>query len=543
MVTGAAAGAIGSVLGNALVAPLSNQYMGHVRPKPVVGDDDDVFKTHPIGVSAADDIIGNYKTKDDSYAGKLNHFRELHDAEMQKRREALNLMPDKPKALKDWCKTHINILFPTPPVSDVLNRYANAVRAYDSEKHDWDTSCGGPSTMPGYSSFTDELAGLKPDAAPGAGTYAGVTRKAPTYDAAPRGATENTAPPAETAKASGKASSDAEDELLPTPKTAKGGDVTDAPPAAQQSTPPAAGAASDAAPSPDDSANTNHATEFFGQKNAQVTEKDLADTRAPDLTSPQRGGATGATAGGAAGGTASVGSTPALLSQGEPLRILPSGPPHAAFMPSEYGFEGRGGYDKRYDQVWGKETAADNFIAKWNFIEPLTTMQGKLRGWVAEKATEKAKEQVSPTGLRENAEKAVAWFLDRIRGGKGIASRIEDTADGRNAVQDYALGVKDRALKNINDAIGSEDQQADALNALDDETKKRDDLQNEANRVWMGQVKDPMDLQGLTKEQFMQKYSPFMTKQASIREKPVCYLGDNSLGISCGRKIVYSPPR
>jgi hypothetical protein len=294
MAAGAIGGAIGGVLGNALVAPLANPYQGRKPVKPVVSDDDGIPNPHAAASSAADDILSGYKAKGDSYQAKLDRFRALHDAEMDKRREALELL--RGTSAEKWCAAHIGILFPSPPVSDVLNRYPDKVRIYDREKQIWDEKCGGPSAMPGYSSFTDELAALKPDAPAGAATASGATRKAPTYDAAPP-AVENEPPSEETAKAPAKTAPEADDELLPTPKTAKADDGS-APAAADAGAPPAAGAASDAAPSPDDSANTNHTTEAFGEKNAKVTAKDLADTRAPELEDHPAAPGSGAKGGG-----------------------------------------------------------------------------------------------------------------------------------------------------------------------------------------------------------------------------------------------------
>lgn len=287
--TNLAGGVAGSILGNALVAPLPNQYQGHQPVKPVVSDDDGI-KTP--GVGAASDIIGGYKPDGDSYGAKLAHFRELHDAEMDQRREALKLL--KGTSAEKWCAAHIGILFPTPPVSDVINRYPNQVRAYDREKQIWDQRCGGPSQQPGYQSFTDELAGLKQDGTPSA--VAGSTTKGPTYEAP---APPPSAAPAETPKAPADSFADAANELQASP-TKKKEAGTDAPSSAQQTTPSAAGAAPDAAASPDDSANTNHSTNFFGQPNAKVTAKDLADTRAPDLTDhgPSASGTAGANGGG-----------------------------------------------------------------------------------------------------------------------------------------------------------------------------------------------------------------------------------------------------
>lgn len=59
-------GAIGSALGNALVAPLANPYQGHVRPRPVVGDEDESAPNPEVsdGVGDAQDIIGGFTQSD-----------------------------------------------------------------------------------------------------------------------------------------------------------------------------------------------------------------------------------------------------------------------------------------------------------------------------------------------------------------------------------------------------------------------------------------------------------------------------------------------
>lgn len=287
--TNLAGGVAGSILGNALVTPLANQYQGHKPVKPVVTDGDGIVTP---GIGAAGDVISGYKPQDDSFAARLAHFRELHDAEMDQRRAALEKL--KGTGAEKWCKAHIGILFPEPPVVNVVNSYPNKVRAYDREKQIWDKRCGGPSAQPGYASFTEELAALKRDEAPAA--VAGTTAKAPTYEApAPAPA----APQAEPEKPA-DSFADAEKELEgpSAKKSAAVAEAPSAPPA--QSAPAGVRASPDSGPAPDDSKNTNHATEFFGEKNAKVTAKDLADTRAPELDDLRPGtGSAGGSGGGA----------------------------------------------------------------------------------------------------------------------------------------------------------------------------------------------------------------------------------------------------
>jgi hypothetical protein len=272
--TNMAGGVIGAALGSALVAPLPNQYQGHRPVKSVITDDDEILTP---GTGAASDIIGDYNPEaDDSYASRLGRFRELHDAEMDQRRAALEKLKGTPA--EKWCAAHIGILFPEPPKLDIVNSYPNKVRAYDREKQIWDKRCGGPSQQVGYQGFTDELAALKPDAPPA--PAAGATARAPTYEApAPPAA----APNAEPEKTAADSFADAEKELEapPAKKAAASTDASSSaqgPPADQSAAPD-----SDAGPSPDDSANMNHSTKVFGEKNAKVTAKDLTDTRAPEL--------------------------------------------------------------------------------------------------------------------------------------------------------------------------------------------------------------------------------------------------------------------
>jgi len=336
--TNLAGGVMGAALGNALVAPLPNQYQGHKPVKPVVSDDDGI-QTPNAG--AASDIINGYTPNQESpYEIRLDHFRELHDAEMDQRRAALKKL--KGTSAEKWCAAHIGILFPEPPVVDVTHSYPDKVRAYDREKQRWDERCGGPSQQDGYQSFDDELAALKPDAPPAPAAVPGTTAKAPTYDA-PAPSPQADAPAAAQPEKPADSFADAAKELDDSPP-AKTAPAADAPPSAQ--TPPAdVGAAPDSAPSPDDSQNTNRATEFFGEKNAKVTAKDLADTRAPDLTDPRSGGqgaggdvapssvagpagrrsgsATQAPA--AASGTKGAATVPALNVAPAPATIAPSG--------------------------------------------------------------------------------------------------------------------------------------------------------------------------------------------------------------------------
>jgi hypothetical protein len=517
--TNMAGGVMGSMLGNALVAPLPNQYQGRKPVKPAVTEDDGI-KTP--GTGAASDIIGGYQPRtDDSYASRLAHFRELHDAEMDQRRAALEKL--KGTGAEKWCAAHIGILFPEPPKVDIVNSYPNKVRSYDREKQTWDKRCGGPSQQVGYAGFTDELAGLKPDAAPA--PVAGTTTKAPTYEAP--------APPpaAEPEKPAADSFADAEKELGGPPEK-KTGAPTDAPSSAQ-SVPADQGSAPDSGPSPDDSKNTNHSTNFFGQPNAKVTEKDLADSRAPELDDLRPGTAAPPPAGGAP----APGSAPKMLSD-KPLRVIPSGPPLGAYMPSEYGFEGRGGYDAKYDRIWGKETPVEKFIDRWNFVDALKPAQEKVRGFILDKA----KEKVSAQSLLEDAKDKVTEWLKKIPGTKGLFSRAEDTADGRNLYETYSKGVMNRALDDINGAVDPAGDKEAALNGINREAAAQRDLSTEADRVWMEQVKDPMDLKGLTQDHVKELLSP-LPKQASIREKKVCYWVDSTGGINCGPKIVYSPPR
>lgn len=517
--TGAVGAGLGSVLGNALVAPLTNQYH-HKTVKSVVKDDEDVFNSHPIGITAADDIIGNYTAQEDSYAGKLNHFRQLHDAEMEKRRDALDLI--RGTSAEKWCAAHINILFPTPPASNVVNRYANTVRAYDAEKQTWDKRCGGPSVMPGYESFTEGLAALKPDApAEKPGAVAKTEPAKPPPDAADQPDETAKTPPA---KASPPSSGD-EDELLPTPPQAKSaGDVAESPAAPSPAAPnPAPDAPADAAPAQgaagSSDANTNHSTEFFGIKNAKVTQADLQDQRAPDLAQ--------------GGSAATAGTTPSMLAQGKPLRVLPSGTPANSLTPSEYGIEGRGGYDYRYDTVWGKETVVDDFIAQWNFIEPLKALQARNAKYLYDKVEEKGIDK-----LKEKTVDAIANFVKRVNGSAAIVDRAIATQDGRSLYKKYVSGLSDDLMKNT--LAASEGNPEPALKADAEEAKRLEELRHETVGLLMGEVGDPMEqAKDYTLEKTKENFPLTHTKNKRLREDTVCYVAE-PLGIGCSKaKIIH----
>ena len=78
---------------------------------------------------------------------------------------------------------------------------------------------------------------------------------------------------------------------------------------------------------------------------------------------------------------------------------------------------------------------------------------------------------------------------------------------------------------------------------LNKEERRNAALRNDAERLWMGQVKDPLQLKKETLEQTKNKLWPIGTKQLTIREKVVCYFAE-PIGLGCSTsKLVYSTPK
>lgn len=132
--------------------------------------------------------------------------------------------------------------------------------------------------------------------------------------------------------------------------------------------------------------------------------------------------------------------------------------------------------------------------------------------------------------------------LKRVRGSSGITDRMKDTKEGVSIAAEYHRGLLDNSIENINQAFPGGDQDA-ALEGLDKEVKRNDALLVRAERLWMGQVRDPLQLKEMTIEQTMEKYWPTSTKHASIRARIIWHIAE-PLGIGGSKaKLVYSPPR
>lgn len=251
----------------------------------------------------------------------------------------------------------------------------------------------------------------------------------------------------------------------------------------------------------------------------------------------EKAGLEQASAGFSDGRVAIGGASPSLLSQGKPLRILPSATPANSLTPSEYGFEGRDGYGVRYDQVWGKATPPDNFIERWNFIEPLTAMRSNLRKLAINKGTDYAQKS-----LIDNIKDSFADLLKRARGSTGIVDHVKHTQGGRSAVQNYSQNALEDSLKTMEAAVEGRIDTALELSVGQD--KRLMDLQHEAAETVMGQVGDPMEtLKETALEKTKENFPLTLPKKQSIRQATVCHMGE-PLGIGCSKaKLIYSPQR
>lgn len=270
---------------------------------------------------------------------------------------------------------------------------------------------------------------------------------------------------------------------------------------------------------------------------AEAALGDTAPAEPNPAVSQQQAVQIGVAAGFSDGSVAIAGTAPAPIIRGKPLRTLPSATPANSLTPSEYGFEGRGGYGVRYDQIWGKETPVEEFIAKWNVMGPLKSMQTTIRTTTFRKATSYVKEN-----YLDKAADAILHIAKNVRGSTGIVERVENIKEGGSVVAKHNRALLEDTLENINKAASEEG--FDPLGAeLDKEQRRNDALRNDAERLWMGQVRDPLQLKEETLEQTKNKLWPVAPRQLAIREKTVCHIAD-PIGIGCSTsKIIYSTPR
>lgn len=185
--------------------------------------------------------------------------------------------------------------------------------------------------------------------------------------------------------------------------------------------------------------------------------------------------------------TAAAGTAPASPAQGAALRTLPSATPANTLTPSEYSFEGRGGYGVRYDHIWGKASSADLFIEKWNILQPLSSLQAAIQNTLYDKGTAHAK-----TTLWDKAKEIASDLLTRVHGSAAIVDRAANTVDGIIKVKSYPMDLIDHDLALINAATTENIEQVDAAsNAQLAEGYK--DLKHTTVETVMGQAGDPIE--------------------------------------------------
>lgn len=225
-----------------------------------------------------------------------------------------------------------------------------------------------------------------------------------------------------------------------------------------------------------------------------------------------------------------------MPASGSVYRPLPSATPANSLTPSEYGFEGRGGASVRYDQIWGKETPADEFIAKWNVVGPLTSARTAIKEFTVAKGTEYVK-----GNFFDKAVKAILEFAKRVRGSRGIIERVGSTRQGGTVLGSYTRGLTSNSVANLNNAI-LDPESAASSDTLEIENVRNDGLRREVERLWMRQVRDPLELKKLTLEQTKDKLWPTSPKFMPIRATTVCHFADPA-GLGCSEfKIIYTPP-
>lgn len=100
------------------------------------------------------------KGDEDEIESPVLRFMRLHSEDMRLRWAALGKLGGAPD--EKWCRLHILIPFPSPPIYDPLNQYPKRVARYRERTREWDERCGGPSLRKGYPDFTIVLTGWKP---------------------------------------------------------------------------------------------------------------------------------------------------------------------------------------------------------------------------------------------------------------------------------------------------------------------------------------------------------------------------------------------